>query len=93
MRQCDRIGKHAAVADEMAGVISGTQLKIRALLLAKIFREYENRHIGIMLPASVTANIVVMAALLARKVPVMLNWTVGRKSLEHAMSSLNLTPS
>ena len=90
LRQCDRIGKHAAVADEMAGVISGTQLKLRALLLAKIFREYENRHIGIMLPASVTANIVVMAALLARKVPVMLNWTVGRKSLEHAMSVAEL---
>ena len=74
----------------MAGVISGTQLKLRALLLAKIFREYENKYLGIMLPASVTANIVVMAALLAWKVPVMLNWTVGRKSLEHAMSVTQL---
>ena len=90
LKQCDRIGKHSAIADEMAGVISGTQLKLRALLLAKIFREYENKYLGIMLPASVTANIVVMAALLARKVPVMLNWTVGRKSLEHAMSVTQL---
>ena len=67
LEQCDRIGKHSAVADEIAGVMSGTQLKLRALLLAKIFREYKNKHLGIMLPASVTANIVVMAALLAVK--------------------------
>ena len=80
MRQCDRIGKYSAVADEMAGVLSGAQLKLRALLLAKVFREYENKHVGIMLPASVTANATVMAVLLAGKVPVMLNWTVGRRT-------------
>ena len=90
LRQCDRIGKYSAVADEMAGVLSGSQLKLRALLLAKVFREYENKRIGIMLPASVTANVTVMAVLLAGKVPVMLNWTVGRKSLEHARSVAEL---
>ena len=90
LRQCDRIGKYSAVADEMAGVLSGSQLKLRALLLAKVFREYENERLGIMLPASVTANVTVMAVLLAGKVPVMLNWTVGRKSLEHARSVAKL---
>jgi acyl-CoA synthetase (AMP-forming)/AMP-acid ligase II/1-acyl-sn-glycerol-3-phosphate acyltransferase/acyl carrier protein len=90
LRQCDRIGKYSAVADEMAGVLSGTQLKLRALLLAKVFREYENKRLGIMLPASVTANVTVMATLLAGKVPVMLNWTVGRKNLEHARSVAKL---
>lgn len=90
LRQCDRIGKYSAVADEMAGVLSGTQLKLRALLLAKVFREYENKRLGIMLPASVTANVAVMATLLAGKVPVMLNWTVGRKNLEHARSVAQL---
>ena len=90
LRQCDRIGKYSAVADEMAGVLSGAQLKLRALLLAKVFREYENKHVGIMLPASVTANVTVMAVLLAGKVPVMLNWTVGRKNLEHARSVAQL---
>jgi acyl-CoA synthetase (AMP-forming)/AMP-acid ligase II/1-acyl-sn-glycerol-3-phosphate acyltransferase/acyl carrier protein len=90
LRQCDRIGKYSAVADEMAGVVTGSQLKLRALLLAKVFREYENKRIGIMLPASVTANVTVMAVLLAGKVPVMLNWTVGRKSLEHARSVAEL---
>jgi acyl-CoA synthetase (AMP-forming)/AMP-acid ligase II/1-acyl-sn-glycerol-3-phosphate acyltransferase/acyl carrier protein len=90
LRQCDRIGKYSAVADEMAGVLSGSQLKLRALLLAKVFREYENKRLGIMLPASVTANVTVMAVLLAGKVPVMLNWTVGRKSLEHARSVAKL---
>jgi len=90
LRQCDRIGKYSAVADEMAGVLSGSQLKLRALLLAKVFREYENERLGIMLPASVTANVTVMAVLLAGKVPVMLNWTVGRKNLEHARSVAKL---
>ena len=45
LRQCDRIGKYSAVADEMAGVLSA-QLKLRALLLAKVFREYENKQRG-----------------------------------------------
>ncbi len=90
LRQCDRIGKYSAVADEMAGVLSGSQLKLRALLLAKVFQEYESERLGIMLPASVTANVTVMAVLLAGKVPVMLNWTVGRKSLEHARSVAEL---
>jgi len=90
LKQCERIGKYSAVADEMAGILSGSQLKLRALLLAKVFREYENERIGIMLPASVTANVTVMATLLAGKVPVMLNWTVGRKNLEHARSVAQL---
>ncbi|MBT7854689.1 MAG: LysM peptidoglycan-binding domain-containing protein, partial [Opitutae bacterium] len=59
LKQCDRIGKYSAVADEMAGVVTGSQLKLRALLLAKVFREYENKRLGIMLPASVTANVTV----------------------------------
>ena len=37
LRQCDRIGKYSAVADEMAGVLSGTQLKLRALCSPRFF--------------------------------------------------------
>ena len=40
---------------------------------------------GIMLPASVTATVVYLSTLFAGKTPVMINWTVGRRNVLHAL--------
>jgi len=39
-------------------------------------------YIGVILPASIAVNIVILACQVAKKIPVMINWTVGKKHLE-----------
>ena len=56
-----------------------------ALLFAKVFKGLPAKRLGIMLPASPAATICWLAALLAGKEPVMLNWTVGKKNLVHCL--------
>ena len=64
-------------------------MKIAALIFAKEIRKMEGKHIGVLLPASVGANILILAILLAGKVPVMLNWTLGPRYLNHMVSLTN----
>lgn len=80
-----RGGSSMAVLDGISGLLSYSKLKISALLLSKKFRELPGDKIGIMLPASSGAYLMILGALLAGKVPVMLNWTAGVKSLDHSV--------
>ena len=87
LNSCKRMGKSLACADNLSGVLSYPQLKMRAILLAKQFCKIEGDHIGILLPATVTANVVIFATLLAGKIPVMINWTVGSTHLKHVQEA------
>jgi long-chain-fatty-acid--[acyl-carrier-protein] ligase len=82
---CDRLGNAVAIADESSGVLSWGRLKIAVILLAEYFRRELQREekVGVLLPSSAGAAIVSMALLLAGKIPVMVNWTLGAKNLEH----------
>jgi acyl-CoA synthetase (AMP-forming)/AMP-acid ligase II/1-acyl-sn-glycerol-3-phosphate acyltransferase/acyl carrier protein len=80
---CERMGTAVALADENSGVLSYKRLKIGALLMAEIIREMPGERIGVMLPATVGAGLISMACLLARKTPVMVNWTLGPRNLKH----------
>ncbi len=80
-----------AIADAMSGVLRYKKLKLSALVLSKYIEELEGEKIGILLPSSVGAYICIMATLLANKVPVMLNWTAGKRSLEHASNVTKLS--
>ena len=46
--------------------------------------------VGVMLPASVAADVVYFALLLAGKLPVMMNWTTGPANLAHAVQKMNI---
>ncbi len=78
---CERMGNHVACADRLAGEISYRQLKMGVILLAESIRKMPGKHIGIMMPASVAVNAMVLAAMLAGKIPVMINWTLGERNL------------
>jgi long-chain-fatty-acid--[acyl-carrier-protein] ligase len=86
LRICDRFEKRPACADSLSGVLSYRRLKMAALILSEKIREMPGHHIGVMLPASVVTYTVILAILLAKKIPVMLNWTVGTRALEHAVT-------
>ena len=67
LRLCDRGGNAVASGDEAGGVLTFKRTKLAVLVLADVIREYPDKNIGIMLPASSGAGIVIMATLLAGK--------------------------
>lgn len=83
-------GKAAACIDMRSGVQTYADMRLRAIVLAEQIRKMPGEYIGIMLPASVGATITVFATLLAGKVPVMVNWTVGPRHLESVLSVTKL---
>ncbi len=90
LRVCDRLEHHAACADERMGVISYRRLKLMALTLSYHFRHLNEKQIGVLLPSSTITYVIVLALLLADKIPVMLNWTVGVRALNHCKEAANL---
>lgn len=82
LRLCDQMGDAVACADRAWGVVTYRQLKMRVLVLAGEIERMPGDHIGIMLPATVLVNACIVATLLAGKVPVMINWTVGARHLQ-----------
>jgi long-chain-fatty-acid--[acyl-carrier-protein] ligase len=55
-----------------------------------MIRTLPGDYIGILLPSSVGVYVSILACLLAKKTPVMLNWTAGKRSLDHAVGLLDL---
>ena len=82
LRQCDRMKGNVACVDHQAKVMTYRQIKMRALLLAKQIEKYPGKYIGILMPSSIAGILMVFACHLAKKIPVMINWTVGRRHLE-----------
>ncbi len=91
LRVCDRGGSAVAMADEVSGVLSYKRVKIGTLVLAEIIRKLPGDNIGIMLPATAGAGLVIMATLVAGKVPLMINWTVGDGNIEHVLKVGDVT--
>ncbi len=77
-----RLGDQVAVADDRSGVLTYKQYKLRILVIADYIKSLPGEYIGIMLPASVISNALVLATQMAGKVPVMINWTVGPRHLD-----------
>lgn len=80
-----------AVADDVSGALSYRRLLVASSLLAKRLRGLPGEAIGVMLPASVGADIAFFSAHLAGKLPVQLNWTTGPANLAHAVKVLGAT--
>lgn len=87
---CEKMGNAPACADQRSGVLTYSQLKLRVLLMAEHIRHMPGEYIGILLPASVAANVLVLATLVAGKIPLMINWTVGPRHLESVVKLSNV---
>jgi long-chain-fatty-acid--[acyl-carrier-protein] ligase len=90
----NRVAQHpkdVAVADDIAGVLTYEKLLIGALTMAARFRELPTDNVGLLLPASVAADIAFLGLHLATKLPVPLNWTTGPVNLEYAVKLMGLT--
>jgi long-chain-fatty-acid--[acyl-carrier-protein] ligase len=79
-----------AVADDQAGALTYGRLLAGAMTLARRFGDLPGTNVGLLLPASVGADMALLALQLAGKIPVVLNWTTGPANLEHAVRLLEL---
>jgi long-chain-fatty-acid--[acyl-carrier-protein] ligase len=91
LTQAFRNRRQTIVADDLAGGITYEKLLVGAGAMAKRFRDLPGPNIGLMLPASVGADLAFLGIHLAGKLPVMLNWTTGPSNLAHAARVAGLT--
>lgn len=86
----ERLKDFMACSDQRKDAMSYKEFKKLALILATRFSSYPGKYIGILLPACISVYIVVFALLLVGKIPVMLNWTAGVRTLNFATLLLDL---
>lgn len=82
LNNCEKMGNAPACADMRTGIMTYSQLKLRALILADYIKKMPGEYIGILLPASSAASMTILACQLAGKIPLMINWTVGPRHLQ-----------
>ena len=87
---CTLFERSPATGDERSGVLNWSDVKLRVVTLARYFAALPNSHVGLLFPASVAGSLSVMAAILAGKIPVLLNWTAGKRAILHACESTGL---
>lgn len=75
----------AVVADRISGVLSARRFLTAARIMARRFAAWPEEQVGVMLPASVAADLVFFGLHLAGKTPVMMNWTTGPANLAHGV--------
>jgi len=90
LHQARRQPDRAIVTDQLAGIKTYRDMIVAILILRRHFANLPGEYLGIMLPASVGVSIVYLAALFAGKTPVLVNWTLGRRHLKHALDSLSV---
>ena len=77
--------------DAMLGATNRKTFLLKAAVVAELIKKkVKGEHVGIMLPALQSTTLLVIASYMAGKIPVMLNWTVGKKVLEHCAATANV---
>jgi long-chain-fatty-acid--[acyl-carrier-protein] ligase len=77
--------------DKIMGSASRKEFMLKAYVVSRIInKEVEGKYVGIMLPALQSTTLLVISCYLAGKIPVMLNWTVGKQVLDHCVAQADL---
>jgi long-chain-fatty-acid--[acyl-carrier-protein] ligase len=83
--------KNVAAADDIAGALTYERMTVGVLTMAERFRDLPGENVGLLLPASVAADVSFLGLHLAGKLPIVLNWTTGPANLEYAVKLTGLT--
>lgn len=89
LRSVDRMGSAAAVVDPQ-GVLSYTRLKTVVMGLVEFFENLPGKNVGVMLPPLSNTMAVILALMIAKKVPALLNWTLGNRHLEEVIEGAQI---
>ena len=80
--------KEYFVYDAMVGSTNRKTFLLKASVVSELIKKrVKGQYVGIMLPALQSTTLLIIATYMAGKIPVMLNWTVGKKVLEHCMET------
>ena len=91
LNQSEKLGRNTIFSDAMTGQVSTfKEARVKVIILANLIQKIPEKNIGILLPASGAATLLVYACLLAGKVPVMINWTVGARHLDFVKEKMQL---
>lgn len=83
--------RDVALADDLSGAVTFERLLVGARVMGRRFARIEAPNVGLLLPASVAADLVLQALHQAGKLPVLMNWTTGPAYLAHAVRLMELT--
>ncbi len=88
-KTCDRMdGSYACV--DLMGIMSFYRMKSFVLGLAEEFKNLPGDKVGILLPPCAFMNIAVLALMLVKKVPVLMNWSLGPQNLAEVVSQTKM---
>ncbi len=90
LRQAAREPGRVAAADQLGGERTYRDIVTALHLLLPVVRAIEGDYVGLMLPASAGSAVLYLAVLFSGKVPVMINWTTGTRTINHALQSLDV---
>jgi acyl-CoA synthetase (AMP-forming)/AMP-acid ligase II/1-acyl-sn-glycerol-3-phosphate acyltransferase/acyl carrier protein len=91
LQQALRHPKKVIVTDQISGAKTYRQLLTAIFALQPEFEKLTGAHIGIMLPATVSAAISYFSTIFAGKTPVMVNWTVGAANMDYCLKNAEVT--
>jgi len=90
LNQVARGPARAVIADQTSGVQSYRDIVTACLALRPHISALDGDHVGIMLPATVAADLAYMATLFAEKIPVMVNWTAGSRNILASLDAVGV---
>jgi len=76
--------------DSIFGVQSRNDFLVKAYLIADLLKKMPWERIAIMLPSLSATSLLVVWCYLAKKIPVMLNWTQSEEAFAHCIKSQNV---
>lgn len=77
--------------DALQGCTNRKTFLLKATVVSGIIKKkVKGQYVGIMLPALQSTTLLIAASYMAGKIPVMLNWTVGKKVLEHCAETAGI---
>lgn len=78
VRSAKKYSNKVAIYDQATGKdITYERMLIASLILARKFQKYKGKYIGIMVPTSAGCMLSIIGALMAGKIPVMINYSTG----------------
>jgi acyl-CoA synthetase (AMP-forming)/AMP-acid ligase II/acyl carrier protein len=90
LKQAARNPSGVAIADQVSGVKTYRDIVIACMALRDKLASLDGDYLGIMLPASVAADIFYLAVLFSGKTPVMVNWTAGSRNMVGSLKLLGV---